>query len=179
MKKVWKLYSTLDLIIIALMAGLGLAMKPIIVPLIHIITGHLFIPGGAVAGGFYMLWIMIGMGLVRKPGTCALVGVVQGIMVLIIGSIGNHGIASIITYAMPGIFAEIAFVFSKNKEYNILHYMGAGVLANLAGTYGSNLLFFDLPLIPLFVSLAAASLSGALGGVIAYNIVNKFYKYLT
>ncbi len=178
MNKLLKTFSALDLIVIALMAGLGLAMKPIIVPLVHIVTGPLYIPGGAIAGGFYMLWIVLAMGLIKKKGTCALVALVQGIMVITIGSIGNHGIASILTYSMPGIFAELAFIFSKKKEYNVLHYMGGCILANLAGTYGSNLVFFNLPLIPLFVSLSSAALSGALGGIIAYNIANKFSKFL-
>lgn len=43
-----------DLVIIAILSALGIATKPIIVPLVHIITGPLYIPGGAVAGGFYM-----------------------------------------------------------------------------------------------------------------------------
>ena len=178
MKKILMGFSVFDLIIIALMAGLGLAMKPIIVPLIHIITGPLYIPGGAVAGGFYMLWIVLAMGLVNKRGTCALVALVQGIMVITIGSIGSHGIASLFTYSLPGIMAEIAFLFSKEKKYTILHYMGGCVLANLTGTFGSNIVFFNLPLIPLFVSLSTAALSGSLGGVIAYNITNKFKKYI-
>ncbi len=178
MKKLLKTFSILDLIIIALMAGLGLAMKPIIVPLVHIVTGPLYIPGGAVAGGFYMLWIVLAMGLVKKRGTCALVALVQGIMVITIGSIGNHGIASLVTYSLPGIFAEFAFLLNKDKEYNILNYMFGCILANMAGTYGSNLVFFNLPLIPLFVSLSSAALSGALGGVIAYNISNKFSRFL-
>ncbi len=178
MNKLLKTFSILDLIIIALMAGLGLAMKPIIVPLVHIVTGPLYIPGGAIAGGFYMLWIVLAMGLVKKKGTCAMVALVQGIMVITIGSIGNHGIASIITYSLPGLCAELAFVFSKKKEYNVLHYMLGCILANLAGTYGSNLVFFNLPLIPLFVSLSSAALSGSLGGLIAYNISNKFSKFL-
>ncbi len=62
-------FSMFDLIIIAMMATLGIAIKPIIVLLVHMITGPLFIPGGAFAGGFYMMWIVLGAGLVRKKGT--------------------------------------------------------------------------------------------------------------
>ena len=178
MKKFFKSYTAFNLIIIALMAGLGLAIKPIIVPLVHIVTGPLFIPGGAIAGGFYMLWIVLGMGLVKKKGTCTLIAVVQGIIVIILGSVGSHGITSIITYSMPGVFAEIPFFFSKNKKYNVIHFMCSCILANLAGTFGSNLLFFNLPLIPLLVSLSSAALSGALGGLIASGISGKFGKLI-
>ena len=178
MKKFLKSYSVFEFIIIALMAGLGLAIKPIIVPLIHIITGPLFIPGGAVAGGFYMLWIILGMGLVKKPGTCLLIGLVQGIMVITLGSVGSHGITSLLTYSMPGLMAEIPFLIKKKNGFNILHFLVAGVFANLTGTYGSNLLFFDLPWIPLMLSLSAASVSGSLGGIIAYHLSNRFGKLM-
>lgn len=47
-------FSIFQLVIISVVAALGVATKPIIVPLVHIITGPLFIPGGAIAGGFYM-----------------------------------------------------------------------------------------------------------------------------
>ena len=62
-------FSLFDLIIIAMMAALGIAIKPVVVPLAHIITGPLFIPSGAVAGGFYMMWLVLGLGLTGKRGT--------------------------------------------------------------------------------------------------------------
>ena len=40
-------FSTFDLVLIAVLAALGIATKPIIVPLAHLITGPLFIPGGS------------------------------------------------------------------------------------------------------------------------------------
>jgi len=49
-------------------------------------------------------------------------------------------------------------------------------LANISGTMLSNLVFFRLPVIPLLLSLCAASLSGGLGGLIAYNIVKTLKK---
>ncbi len=52
--KILNKFRLYDLVVIALMASLGIATKPIVVPLTHMITGPLFIPGGAVAGGLYM-----------------------------------------------------------------------------------------------------------------------------
>ena len=43
-------FSIFDIIIIALMATLGIATKPVIVPLAHIITGPLYIPAIAPPG---------------------------------------------------------------------------------------------------------------------------------
>ena len=50
MKKLINKFSTFELVLIALSAALGIAVKPVIVPLVHIITGPLYIPGGAAAG---------------------------------------------------------------------------------------------------------------------------------
>ena len=66
MKRLFKPFSTQDLVVITMMAALGLAIKPIVTPLSQIITGPLYIPGGVVAGAFYMLWIVLAYGLM--PG---------------------------------------------------------------------------------------------------------------
>ena len=169
-------FSSFDLVVIAIVSALGIALKPIIVPLIHIITGPLFIPGGAIAGGFYMLWIVLGIGYVKKFGTGTLIGIVQGLLVIITGAMGTHGIISIISYTLPGFVADIVFLFSKNKNYNILHYMLGCLAANVSGTIISNILFFRLPGLALVLLLSAASLSGALGGIIAWNLLRALKK---
>jgi energy-coupling factor transport system substrate-specific component len=51
-----------------------------------------------------------------------------------------------------------------------------GLLANISGTYLSSLIFFRLPAIPLLLSLCTASLSGGLGGLIAYRIILELSK---
>lgn len=85
-------FSVFDLIIIAMISTLGIASKPVIVPLSHIITGPLLIPGGVVAGGFYMLWLVLGAGIVGKPGTATLIGVVQALMVFGTGFLAHTGL---------------------------------------------------------------------------------------
>lgn len=169
-------FSSFDLVVIAIVSALGIALKPIIVPLIHIITGPLFIPGGAIAGGFYMLWIVLGIGYVKKFPTGALVGIVQGLLVIITGAMGTHGIISIISYTLPGLVADIVFLFSKDKNYTILHYMLGCLCANVTGTIISNILFFRLPGLALLLLLSAASLSGAIGGIIAWNLLRALEK---
>ena len=59
-------FTAFELLIITMMAALGIAVKSVVVPLAQMITGPLYIPGGVVAGGFYMLWIVLGYGLVNK-----------------------------------------------------------------------------------------------------------------
>ena len=159
-------------------AGLGIAIKPVIVPLAHIITGPLFIPGGAVAGGFYMLFIVLPAGLIQKPGASTLTCVVQALLVIITGVIGSHGIMSLLTYVAPGILVDLfllVFILRK-KSVDAAAIFFAGILANLTGTFASNLVFFRLPVIPLMLTLVSAALSGGLGGLIAWQIVKGLRK---
>ncbi|NLC03133.1 MAG: ECF transporter S component [Tissierellia bacterium] len=169
-------FTVFDLVIIGIISALGVATKPIIVPLVHIITGPLFIPGGAIAGGFYMLWIAIGIGYVKKFGTGILIGIVQGILVIVTGTMGTHGIMSMISYTLPGLATDLVFSLSKNKKYNILHYVFGCMAANVTGTLISNILFFRLPWITLILLLSTAALSGALGGLIALSLVKSIEK---
>lgn len=175
-KKFLDKFSVFDLIIIALVSALGIATKPIVVPLVHIITGPLFIPGGAVAGGFYMFWLVLGAGLVKKTGAGTLIGIVQGILVIATGTMGTHGIMSIISYTLPGIVTDLVFLLSRNKNYNILHYVFGCLAANVTGTLISNILFFRLPFVTVILILSAAALSGTIGGLIAYTIIRSLEK---
>lgn len=176
-KRFFDRFSTFNLIIIAMMAALGIATKPVIVPLAHIITGPLYIPGGAVAGGFYMMWIVLGAAIVNKRGAGTIIALVQAIMVMALGVFGTHGIMSLVTYVIPGIAVDLVFLIFNYRKYRLLSLFMAGALANISGTYLSNIVFFRLPLIPLILSLSAGTLSGGLGGLIAYNIDKGLKKY--
>ncbi|HMM69749.1 ECF transporter S component [Gudongella oleilytica] len=175
-KRFFDRYTIFELVAIAVVAALGVATKPIVVPLVHIITGPLFIPGGAIAGGFYMLWIILGIGFVKKTWTGTLIGLVQGLIVVATGVIGSHGVLSIFSYTLPGVVADLVFMFSRNKSYNLIHFMLGCMAANITGTIISNLLFFRLPAEMLLLLISGAALSGALGGVIAWNLLKALDK---
>lgn len=176
MNKFLKKFSMFDLVIIALTSALGIAIKPIIVPLVHIVTGPLYIPGGAAAGGFYMLWIVLGLGITKKKGTPTLIGLVQALLVIISGVYGTHGALSIVTYTIPGILTDIAAILLGVNKYTSAGYFTMGLTANITGTFLSSLVFFRLPLIPMLLVLCVAALSGGLGGLIAYKIVRQLEK---
>ena len=164
-------FSVFNIIIMAMCAALGIAIKPVIVPLAHIITGPLFIPGGAVAGGFYMLFIAVAAGLVGKPGAATLTCVVQAILVIITGVIGSHGIMSLMTYILPGVVVDLFLLIVRKRGMNALICLIIGLLANVTGSFLSNVVFFRLPFVPLMLTLLAAALSGSLGGLIAWQII--------
>lgn len=166
-------FSIFNLIIIAMCAGLGIAIKPIIVPLVHIVTGPLFIPGGAVAGGLYMLFIVVAAGLVGKTGAATLTCAVQAILVIISGVPGSAGILSLVTYIMPGVMVDLLFVIIRHKGCCAFCCFLAGLVANLTGTFLTNFVFFRLPFVPLMLTLFAAALSGCLGGLIAWGVIKR------
>ena len=169
-------FSVFEIIVIALMATLGIATKPVIVPLAHIITGPLYIPGGAIAGGLYMMWIVLGIGLIRKIGVATLISIVQAIMVVSLGIYGTHGIVSFLTYIIPGLIVDLYMLIVKSKIFQKGNFFIAGILANVSGTFLVNVIFFRLPLIPLVLTLATASLSGGIGGLIAYGSYKQLRK---
>ncbi|MDA3886235.1 MAG: ECF transporter S component [Candidatus Delongbacteria bacterium] len=176
MQKFLRTFSINELVIIGLVAALGMATKPVVVPLTHIITGPLFIPGGSLAGGFYMLWIVLGAGLVKKKGSGTVIALTQAALAIVLGIYGTHGITSLLTYTLPGIAIDVVFLFSRNYKYNIMHYFIAGAISNISGAFAVNLVIFQLPFIPLMLSLSVALFSGGLGGILAYNINSKLSK---
>lgn len=175
-QKFFDRFSLYDLIIIAMVSALGVATKPIIVPLANIITGPLFIPSGAVAGGFYMMWLVLGYGITGKRWTMTLIGFVQAILVMGTGIVGSHGALSLFTYTAPGILADLGLLLIGHRVCCLPCAFLAGMLANAAGTIMVNFVYFRLPLIPLVLSLSAAALSGGLGGIVAFQILGQIRK---
>ncbi|MBS3741720.1 MAG: ECF transporter S component [Candidatus Cloacimonetes bacterium] len=172
--KILDYYSTKDLLYISIFAALGLAIKPIISPLINSLAS--WIPGGAIAGGIYMIWLVLTMAVVDKTGAGILFGITQGLLVLILGWFGNHGIISLATYTLPALVPEIIRLLYKNKDQIFYHIVLCST-ANLAGTLLVTILIMRLPLIPLLISLVFSIISGAVGGIISYRIYNLLLSY--
>ncbi len=170
-------FTPYDLIIIALMSAIGIAIKPIIVPLSHILTGSLLIPPGAVTGGIYMLWLVMGFGITGKRGTMTLIGLVQAILVMATGMVGSQGVMSLLSYTMPGIVADLGLLLVGHRVCCLPCGFLAGLLSNITGTIMVNLVYYRFPLIPLLLSLSVAALSGGLGGVIAFKIVQQIREF--
>lgn len=170
-------FTMFDLIVITMMAALGIAIKPIIVPLAQVITGPLYVPGGVVAGGFYMLWLVLGRALVNKNGTATLVSLVQSILIIAVGTFGNQGAVSLITYLAPGIAVDVLYMIFPNGVNSPLGAFMGGAVANISGTFLVSVILFRLPLVPLLLSLSAASLSGGLGGLVAYKLNVQLKKF--
>jgi hypothetical protein len=180
--RVFRAFTTMDLVVIALMAALGVAIKPIVTPLAQIITGPMMIPGGAVAGGFYMLWLVLAYGLTaNKPGSALLVGLVQGIIVLL-QPFANHGAFSLVSYAAPGLAVELVYFILRPGPVTPVRAFAGGVAANLTGTFMvtvvvMRIMFWRLPPVPFLLMVCTASLAGGLGGLVAYGLLNKLRQF--
>ena len=177
MRKLLERFTVRDLALIAAMSALGIAIKPVVVPLAHVVSTPLMIPGGALAGGLYMMWIVVAFGLTGKHGTALLVGFVQAVLVMITGISGSHGAMSLISYTMPGLLVEAVFLILRRGIDSLPLAMLAGMLANLSGTICVNIIFFSLPLIPLLLSLCVAAFSGGVGGVLSWLLLEALGKY--
>jgi len=168
-------YTPFHLMLIAAAAALGVAVKPVVSALAQAVTGPL--PGGTVAGGIYMLFLVLAPALTGARGAGTLCGFCQGLLVLALGVPGSHGALSPLTYALPGFAADLMFLLFARREVNFPACAFAGLLANVTGTASVNLAFFSLPTVPLLLSLCAAALSGALGGAGAWGITKQLRRW--
>ena len=169
-------FSLFELILLALIAAAGIAAKPIVIAISHLITGPLLIPGGALAGGFYMLFVVLGGALVGKRGGATLVCLIQSLLVLTSGVYGSHGAASVITYVVPGLLVDLLWIICRTSGASLTACFFGGIVANISGSVLVNLVFFRLPPIPLLFTSVLAALSGGLGGIVAWQIVKHFYS---
>lgn len=167
-KAMLKRFSVADLVIIASIAALGIAVKPIVGPISKFISTPLGIPGGSLAGGFYMMWLVLAITIVNKRFTGSLFGFLQAIMVLMVGMAGKQGMFSLISYTVPGIVADLLFMLLRHRTKLLTHLL-LSVAANLAGALSTALFFFKLPPLMLCVTISLGIASGVMGGYLAYG----------
>lgn len=157
---------------IALFAALGLGTKQIIRPIIEPVTIALVIPGGALIGGFYMLWLVLTKSFIPKFGSGTLFGIVQAIVVIIL-PFGSHGIFTFLTYPLPGLAIDLIDLFFVKRNHVIVICVLEGALANVVGTTAVSLFLFSLPLEIFLFILLLAIFSGNLGGILAFLILKQ------
>ena len=183
-------FSTQDLILIALLAALGLVTKQFAGPVLKSVLASFLIPGGAVAGAFYMLWLVLARDMIDKPFSATLTGLVQGIVILVL-PYGSHGLISVVTYSLPGLAIDIIYYSAwlilyalrmeslsvpqiLKSDYGNAFYGGA---ANLTGTFLTAQvfsLFVGVSPIIFLLILCLAFFSGVFGGLIAYTMYKQY-----
>ena len=174
--RIFQRFSTRDLIIIAGLAGIGIAIKPLVSPLSKLLSTPLMVPGGSFTGGLYMLWMVLAVLIVRKRGTGTLYGFLQALIVMAIGLRGNQGLLSLVSYTLPGILVDLACLLLRRPEWLSTHLILCA-LANMAGALVVAVLLFHHPLPFIAVILGMSFVSGCLGGALSYGIYKTIQKY--
>ena len=167
--------ATVDLVLMALFASLGLATKNILHPLIAPLTGAIYVPTGAVMGGLYMMWPVMAFGFVRKPGAATMVSLTQAFISLIL-PYGNFGLLSFVIYLGPGLAIDGFFLLSRHKACCLGCCMGASAVANVVGTLLVGGLVLFLPWEVLTFLAVVAAISGCIGGFIANMLLVRIGK---
>jgi hypothetical protein len=167
--------ATYDLVLMALFASLGLATKNILHPLVATITGPLYVPTGAVAGGLYMMWPVMAFGLVRKIGAASMVSLTQAFISLLL-PYGNFGLLSFVIYLAPGLAIDGFFYVSRHKACCAGCCVGASAIANAAGTILVGAMVLFLPWAVLAFLAVVAAISGCIGGFIANMVLVRVRK---
>jgi len=173
-KTMWKT-TTVDIALIALFASLGIASKQLIRPLVSAVTSPLYIPGGAVAGGIYMMWPVMAYGLVRKPGAASITALIQALISLIM-PFGNFGLLTFIIYLCPGLAIDAFFLLSRHKACCAACCISASAIANTVGTILVGALVLVLPGVVLSFLAVVAAISGGIGGFIANMLLVRIEK---
>jgi ABC-type thiamin/hydroxymethylpyrimidine transport system permease subunit len=167
--------ATVDLVIMALFASLGLATKNIIHPLVATLAGPLYIPTGALAGGIYMMWPVMAFGFVRKVGAATVTSLTQAFISLLL-PFGNFGLLSFVIYLAPGLAIDGFFLLSKHKACCSGCCLGAASVANVVGTVLVGTLILVLPSFALLFITLVAAVSGSVGGLIANMLLVRTRK---
>ncbi len=169
-------FSSRDLLYIAVMSALGLAIKPVVTPLVHLISAPLLIPGGSLAGGLYLLWMVLLICLVRKSGAALLMGIAQALVMVGLGYFGSHGAVSLISYTFPALVLELVWLIFHDPDSPVTHALLCAS-ANITGALIVTQLVMRLPLLPTILSLIAAAISGIIGGILSYKLYSELKKY--
>ncbi|MCL2677854.1 MAG: ECF transporter S component [Clostridiales bacterium] len=167
-------FTLFELILLAFLAAAGIAVKPLVAAVFSLLTGP--IPGGALAGGIYMLFIVLGGALVGKRGAATMVALVQSLMVFVTAIPGSHGAASLITYTVPGLAVDLLWFLLASRGAAFLPCFFGGMAANISGTFLTGLIILRLPLTFLLFALALAAFSGGVGGLVTWQIVRHVGK---
>lgn len=177
MNKLFQKFSLYELVVMAVLAALGIAIKTVVKPLAQIICGPFMIPAGTLAGGLYMMWMIVGYGMIKKTGTALIISVIQALLVIFTGSIASHGMMSLITYVAPGLAIELIYLIIRHRGCCVGCCAIGGMAANVVGVACVNIIFFRAPDVYLILVLAIAALSGLVGGVLARELIKVFEKH--
>ncbi len=170
-----KKFSVFDMVMIAMLASLGIACKPIVAPVMNAAGSLFMIPGGALQSGIFMFWLVLARVFVGKFGAASLTALVQSLMVMLIGIVGNHGLLSLITYTLPGVAIDLVYMLPGLRR-QLAAILGGAASCVVAFALRVELMV-HLPVWMLFLGCGVAALSGVFGGFFAHMIAGKLQRF--
>jgi LytS/YehU family sensor histidine kinase len=155
-----QLFTTQDLVVLALFAAMIALSKAIFRMPIHV-PGH--------SGITWMAILIVGRGLVRRPWAGTVLGLVSGILaVAVVG--GREGLLLWVKYLAPGMAMDLAGLLSREHLHHPFVGIVSGAVANVAKLTSSLIISLALGIptgyLALGLGLSATThvAFGALGG---------------
>lgn len=161
-----------DLLLIAIMASLSIATKPMVKSLSALAVGSWGMPNGLVGGVIYMMWLSLIYRLVGKTMTVVLFSVIQGILAIGVLGMPPMGIAS---YLASGIAAEMVFLMLRQMP-EMMGNIAAGGVANVAGALVNYYLFFGKVTDPLPILIGLSLVSGGMSGILTRLLAGRLKR---
>jgi energy-coupling factor transport system substrate-specific component len=165
-------FSTRDLLIMAVMAGLGGVASTAINALGDTFQAALGFAGTTQwAAGLHVVFLLLAVGLTNKGGAATITGLLKGGVELLSGN--THGITILIINLASGLLIDLALIPFRKKDSRWA-YMVAGGLASASNVFVFQL-FASAPedvLAFIWGIAGLAFVSGALlGGLLAYALL--------
>jgi len=134
-------FSNRDLLIIAVLSGLGGVMSTYIGYLGNLLNRLLGVPFGAgqFVSGLHVFWFILVAGLIRKPGAATAAGALKGFVELFSGS--THGVAIVLVSLVQGLVVDIVLLMARG--HNLASYMLAGGISAASNVFVFQTLYFS------------------------------------
>ncbi len=129
-------FANRDLLVIAILSGIGGVMSTYIGYLGNLLNNLLGVPFGAgqFVAGLHVFWLALGAGLVGRPGAASLTGLLKGTVELLTGS--THGAAIVLVSLVQGIVLDVVLYLAGHGSFG--YALGGGMAA------ASNVIVFQI-----------------------------------
>jgi ABC-type thiamin/hydroxymethylpyrimidine transport system permease subunit len=160
-------FTTRDLLVIAVLSGLGGVMSTYIGYLGNMMNQLVGVPFGAgqFVSGLHVVWLVLAAGLVRARGVGTVTGLLKGVVEFLTGS--THGSVIIIVCLIQGIVIDL--IMGAGRKRTLLRCAFSGAAATAANVIVFQVFYFSgagwgyLALVIGVSLLSGAALAGVLG----------------
>lgn len=159
--------SNRDLLIIAVLSGIGGVMSTYIGYLGNLLNRIFGVPFGAgqFVSGLHVFWFILVAGLIRKPGPATAAGLLKGIIEMLTGS--THGVVIILISLVQGLLVDVVLLITR--RHSLGSYMLAGGISAASNVFVFQLLYFSgasinyILFIGLLAFISGVLLAGSFG----------------